>query len=265
MNDRPWHKRYHSDALTGYLVLSLEERGAYTTLLDLLYDRGRAFPDNDRLIAGYLGVSPRKARAIVQSLLDKGKLYRTDEGELSNRRFEKEMSSAEEIARKLAENGAKGGRTRAERAKNANENNGTVQAELKPIPEARSQTSAEPKGSTGADAPSAGSEEVIPTTKQLVWKHGRALLAAGGKSKDQAGRLLGKWVGAHGEAAVLEALDRCKREGALDPVAFIEGALKWRAKKAEAKKAPEWGEEFVTNDGRVLVWQGPISQWVESR
>lgn len=259
MHDRPWHKRYHSDALAGYLNLSLEERGAYTTLLDLLYDRGRPFPDNDRLIAGYLGVSPRKARAVVQVLIEKGKLYRTDEGELSNRRFDKEMGSVEETARKHAENGAKGGRTRAERAKKPNENNGAEQAGLKPIPEARSQGSVETNVSTGAEAP-------IPTTKELVWRHGRALLGAAGKTSDAAGRLLGKWVGEHGEAAVLEALDRCKREAAIDPVAFIEGALRWKAKQGKTRpEVPVYGTKYTDRDGRQWEYAGAVDGWLQVR
>lgn len=259
MNDRPWHKRYHSDALAGYLSLSLEERGAYTTLLDLLYDRGRPFPDNDRLIAGYLGVSPRKARAVVQSLLEKGKLYRTDEGELSNRRFDKEMGSAEEIARKHAENGAKGGRTRAERAKKPNKNNAADQAGLKPIPEARSQGSVDTNVSTAPEAP-------IPSTKELVWKHGRAVLTGGGKSRDQAGRILGKWVGEHGDAAVLEALDRCKREGAIDPVAFIEGALRWKAKQGKSRgNVPVYGESYTDRNGDTWEYAGAVDGWVQVR
>jgi hypothetical protein len=37
---RPWHKRYHEDALNGYMVLTPKERGIYTTCLDLIYSRG---------------------------------------------------------------------------------------------------------------------------------------------------------------------------------------------------------------------------------
>jgi len=60
MSANPWHKRYHSDALHGFMSLTLEERGAFQTILDLIYDRGSALIDNDRLLAGYMGVSLRK-------------------------------------------------------------------------------------------------------------------------------------------------------------------------------------------------------------
>src|SRR5690606_35991665 len=74
MSGRPWHKRFHSDALSGYLDLTLEERGAYTTLLDMLYDRREPIVENERLLAGYLGVSVRKARSVIDALIAKGKI-----------------------------------------------------------------------------------------------------------------------------------------------------------------------------------------------
>ena len=37
---RHWHKRYHEDALNGYMGLTPSERGIYTTCLDLIYSRG---------------------------------------------------------------------------------------------------------------------------------------------------------------------------------------------------------------------------------
>lgn len=132
MSEQPWHKRFHSDALSGYLDLTLEERGAYTTLLDMLYDRREPIIENERLLAGYLGVSVRKMRSVIDALIAKGKIHRTDDGRLSNRRFEKEIENELKTARKRAENGSNGGRTRAENAKNINENNETDQAGLEP-------------------------------------------------------------------------------------------------------------------------------------
>lgn len=130
MSKYPWHKRYHSDALNGYMSLSLEERGAYSTVLDLLYDRGEPILDNDRLLAGYFGVSVRKARAVVEALIAKGKIYRVEGGRLSNARFEKERENELKTSRKHAENGSNGGRARAANAKKANKNNVDQQARL---------------------------------------------------------------------------------------------------------------------------------------
>lgn len=142
MSGNPWHRRYHSDALAGMLSLTLEERGAYQTVLDLIYDRGGPIADNERLLAGYMNCSIRKWRALRASLIEQGKLV-ASEGRLTNPRAEKQLENDAKTARKLAENGAKGGRKRAENLKKGNENNGSALAPLDggfSLPEARSQS-----------------------------------------------------------------------------------------------------------------------------
>lgn len=164
MSGTPWHKRFHDDALNGYMGLSLEERGAYTTFLDLMYQRGEPVVDNERLIAGWMQSSIRKYRALRDRLIELGKIFLTDDGRISNARFEKERENALKISRKQAENGAKGGEKSAETRKNSNEINDAPQPPLQTgssYPEARSQrledrtdrTEQEENIVVGADAP----------------------------------------------------------------------------------------------------------------
>lgn len=139
MSDNPWHKRYHSDALTGFQGLTLEERGAYQTLLDLMYDRQEPLCDDTddrmRFIAGYLGVGLRKYRSVTQSLIQKGKLHRLSNGRLSNKRFEKESKLRQKTSEKHAKNGKKGGEKSGEIRKKRSKNNDYVKQTL---PENRS-------------------------------------------------------------------------------------------------------------------------------
>lgn len=121
MGKLPYHKRYHSDALAGYMPLSLEERGAYTTLLDLMYDYGRPLDHCERTLAGFFGVSVRKARALVDALEAKGKIYVTEDGQLSNKRFEREIFQTSKTSRKRAENASKRWRKNAEKSEKAND------------------------------------------------------------------------------------------------------------------------------------------------
>lgn len=130
MSILPYHKRYHSDALAGFMALTLEERGAYQTLLDMMYDRGGPLIDNERLLAGYMNCSLRKWRQVRDQLIEKGKIFLTRDGLISNSRARKEIENASKTRRKLIEAGAKGGRTRAENEKKPNENNGAEQATL---------------------------------------------------------------------------------------------------------------------------------------
>ena len=55
MKGNPWHKRYHSDALSGYMGLSLEERGAYLKLVKPMND-DRAWQVQGEMIDRYFMV-----------------------------------------------------------------------------------------------------------------------------------------------------------------------------------------------------------------
>lgn len=109
----PWYKRYPSDFLAGTMDLTLEEKGAYNVILDLIYDRGAPIVDNSRYIAGVCGCSVRKWNSIRDRLLIAGKIT-IENGAISNRRALFELENHARIARKLAENGAKGGAKSAE-------------------------------------------------------------------------------------------------------------------------------------------------------
>ncbi|WP_245412512.1 YdaU family protein [Candidatus Liberibacter solanacearum] len=75
MNNRPWYKRYPADFISGVLELTLEQKGAYSIIIDLMYDRGGALPDNDKYIAGVCGCSIRKWRSIRIVLEKANKIF----------------------------------------------------------------------------------------------------------------------------------------------------------------------------------------------
>lgn len=113
--------------------------------------------------------------------------------------------------------------------------------------------------SEGAPAPTlrvvdAGSDPVA-----VLFRAGRELLAEAGISGKQAGNILGKWRRDHGDAAVIAALGRAKREGAIEPVPFIEGCF--RAATAKAKQ-PQAGDTRITPDGIKQVFVSPFDGWV---
>src|SRR6476661_5000556 len=107
-----WYKRCGADFIHGTMMLSLEEKGAYSLCLDLIYDRGGPIPDDARWLSGVCGVSMRKWTALRDRLLSLGKLA-VENGHLTNSRADLELVSAELSSRERAESGAKGGRKRA--------------------------------------------------------------------------------------------------------------------------------------------------------
>lgn len=103
-----WHKRYHMDALDGMRSLTLEQRGAYTTILDLIYLRGGSVPDDAMFISGWMGVFPKTWNRIRKALIGAGKLI-AEGGLLTNPRATKEvvLSKARSVENKT--NGRFGG------------------------------------------------------------------------------------------------------------------------------------------------------------
>jgi uncharacterized protein YdaU (DUF1376 family) len=244
----PYHKRYHGDALTGFMALTLEERGAYQTLLDMMYDRGGPLIDNERLLAGYMNCSIRKWRQLRESLLEKRKIRINRDGQITNGRAEKEIENQSKTHRKLIEAGAKGGRTRAEKEKNANENNESAQASLEPalsdpqaIPEARSQNSSEDK-SSGGEPPANRAKNQIKELFDL----GVSILTDGGVDEREARSLVGKWKKDRGEVEVLQALLECQRGDISEPVEWLTKRLQ------KARYVSKSGYEYRGDQEAVL-------------
>jgi len=131
-----WYKRCGADFIHGTMMLTLEEKGAYSLCLDLIYDRGGPIPDDARWLSGVCGVSIRKWSVIRERLVSLGKLTAVN-GLISNVRADLEIVSSELQRRNQAESGAKGGRKRAENAGQPLQNNDLAQATLKPIDKSR--------------------------------------------------------------------------------------------------------------------------------
>lgn len=88
-----WHKRDHCAALTGMMVLNLEERGAYNTVLDLIYAHDGELADDAKFISSWLAVDPRKWKRLRLRLIECGKIF-VHAGQIHNRRADEEVHEA---------------------------------------------------------------------------------------------------------------------------------------------------------------------------
>ena len=229
MSALPYHKRYHSDALAGFMGLTLEERGCYQTLLDMMYDRGGPLIDNERLLAGYMGCSIRKWRSLREILIDKRKIRINSAGLITNGRTEKEIENASKTHRKRVEWGSKGGRTRAENEKNPNENNDGGQGNLEA-------TSSDPQAildhyqkpdtiDKSMDGKPSANEPSDPVKE--LFDLGVSILTNAGSTEKQARSLIGKWrAGGKRDAEVLMALLECRTKLISEPVEWLTKRLK---------------------------------------
>lgn len=91
-----FYRRDPSKALSGMIGLTLEERGVYNTVLDLLYSTWRPLEDDRAFIANWCGCAVQKLNPIIRRLVEKGRLITfTESGRtyLSDDAFEAEQSA----------------------------------------------------------------------------------------------------------------------------------------------------------------------------
>lgn len=91
-----FYRRDPGLALAGMATMSLEERGVYNTVIDLLYLTWRPLEDNPAYIAGHCMCAVQKLNPILNRLIDKGKLIRFEESGqtyISNPKFEDERNA----------------------------------------------------------------------------------------------------------------------------------------------------------------------------
>ena len=257
MSNFDWHARYHQDALDGMLMLTLEERGAYNTILDLIYSRRGPVPDDCRWLSGWMGCSLRKWSGLRAALIVKGKLHQVEHNglpSLSNERAQNELETQAKLSRNRAETGAKGGRKRAENAAQSNENSDLAQANVK-LTGARTKTETEqditeepPVTPSGVTAPEGA--ETTPkkaTTRNVFlpesWVVSESLFDFGGERgmtrqeiDDAADEFRDYWRARRDRGARKADWDACFRNR-LREVAGRSGAFKRTLAEPDARRA----------------------------
>lgn len=116
MTTLQWYKRYPLAYLDGTRRLSLEERGAYADLLELIMYHGGSVDDDCKYLAAEMHCDIRVWRRIRIRLLVAGKIY-TENGKIHNKRADKEAHEAiarmEATSQLNASKGRKSGEVRS--------------------------------------------------------------------------------------------------------------------------------------------------------
>ena len=102
-------------------------------------------------------------------------------------------------------------------------------------PKAQQRHTKETKEQGDNNPPSEGASAADPV--KVMFDSGIALLMAAGKSEAQARSLPGKWRRDYGTEVVIVALAQAQREGAIDPVEYVEGIFRF-----QRKNQPKWSE-----------------------
>lgn len=156
MKRENFYRRNPGDALAGMVGMSLEERGVYNTIIDLIYLTWRPLEDSRQYIAGHCGCAVQKLNPIIDRLIARGKLLRFEEEGvwyLSNRRFEDERSEVKGPAKTRSGRGKVGEKSAGVGEKSAvlsgkNEENQSV----KPLDRQERQENKEANASSVASA-----------------------------------------------------------------------------------------------------------------
>lgn len=77
-----WYKREPSKFIGGVVGLGPDVIGAYTIILDLIYQNDGPVADDARYLGGILGCSSRKAASLVARLVEVGNVTRSSDGRL---------------------------------------------------------------------------------------------------------------------------------------------------------------------------------------
>jgi hypothetical protein len=88
-----WYKRDPAKALNGMQELSLEERGAYNTILDLIYSKFGEIDDDSAFICRWLCCDVRVWKRLRNSLIEKKKIYIID-GKIRNSKADLVITSS---------------------------------------------------------------------------------------------------------------------------------------------------------------------------
>lgn len=292
----PYYPMYPADFEADTSHLTLEEDGAYNRLLRLSWmTPGCSLPDDDAWIARRMRVDAETFERVVAPILSE--FFERRGGRVRNRRLSREYEKADETYRKRSAAGKRGGRPKAiENNEEYDENCTTVENKGKNgnlgLSNAKNPKTSTPHGGdevsasngqridfpeqqlkAGVSRSKAGPKQPEPEPYSSVAKAtaadaandpvkvmfdgGVRLLSENGISPNHARSMIGKWRKDHGTEAVIAAIGRARRNGATEPLAFIEGILKSeRIRNSE----PRIGDTRQRN-GFTEEWRG-IDGWM---
>lgn len=116
-----FYKRDPERALNGMRELTLKQRGAYNSILDLLYSRDGDLPDDDLRVAKMIGCHWREWKAVKEELIALGKVW-IEGGKIQAKRVQDTLKEAAKFAQDQSKKASSGW----EKRKSDNENKDRV-------------------------------------------------------------------------------------------------------------------------------------------
>lgn len=246
---QPWMKWYPADwrQEPTLRLCSRAARSLWCDMLGLMHEAdpygfllvsGR--PLTDRQIAAVLGDSEKDVRGWLAELEEAGVFSRNEDGVIYSRRMLRDKAKEEENRR----NGKSGGNPRLgakdkqddKADHNQPDKRGVKGGDKAHIPEARSQIPDTEAKASGADAPRQApplpgfeaEPQPVDLKTELFGRCLQWLAKRSGRPPDTLRSLIGRWIKAAGEGAVLEAFARAEIENPVAPVDWLSAAIERR-------------------------------------
>lgn len=157
----PYYPMYPRDFHDGTLRMSLELKGAYIMLLNLIYTRGGPVDDEEGYLARYVGCSIRKWQKLRLELIGHGKIV-VENGMIRNSRADEELLKRASYQDQQRENRARPNKNKAE--------------ESRPR-EARASSESEPDSTSSSSSSSGAGEDgrdppqgQVPGERETGWR-----------------------------------------------------------------------------------------------
>ncbi|WP_262027617.1 YdaU family protein [Microvirga sp. Mcv34] len=275
-----WYPRRPRAFFNGCLGMSFEERAAYSTLLDLIYEHGGPIYYDLGHIASHMGTGfpTRKAAALIRRLEELGKIYRTDDGLVGNREADQALQEAAEKRAKAASDGAKGGRPSGPKSELSREEVEKKSPKTDGEDSDIVSTSSEDSGAEinnlsdlqkgfpfVAENPKREEENRKESKKERQdriseeWfpRFWQSCAKRPGDSRKNAEKAFRKAIGdGHDPATIVEGAVRYKRRKGHEPE-FIKGAAAWLNGEYWMGEFPEGLPKAIASDGSPQIFQGP--------
>ena len=197
--------------------LTLEQEAAYSRVVGMIRLYERPFRHNLRVLSGMWRCNERKAKRILQELIDAGKLT-IEDGFIIDEKAVEDASTLRQLRVDAQSSGRRGGIESGKSRRKLLENNDTDQGNPSTREEKRREEDSEANASDANASPE-------PNFREALFGRGVRFLTARGVSERSARSVIGRWLKDHDAGEVFRAFVAADKERPVEPVAWITARL----------------------------------------
>lgn len=212
-----WMPLYIGEYMADTMSFTTEQHGAYMLLLMACWrEKGEPLSGTDEDMATIAGLTQPRWRAMKAKML--AKFIVADDGRVTHKRAIKEVQRAEKVSQARSEAGKNGASKRWQK------NSKTMANAIGMASQNASQNDGQSQSHTNSVTNVTGGEP--PTDRDLMFSNGVPLLTAAGVAEKNARSMLAGLAKAHGDAAVVQALNDCASAKPVQPVSWLQSVLR---------------------------------------